>query len=310
MTFQRICTTALLLGAFAAGSAFAQSSRIRANVRGGDSSSGKCTFEVNVDGVAEIEIHGDSGYLRTISGQPASWRRLDCSSHFPNNPGDFRFKGVDGRGRQTLVRDPRGSGGVAVIRIEDPQGGAEGYTGDITWSGGDSHWGGGGNWSSGGSGWDDGWSNNSTGIDYKEAVRVCREQVGRVRNVEPNSVSVRRASMGGNNSDYDLEFNYRDRWSNTGSGRCMVNRYGRLSNFTINGGSYNDRISNNQALTTCEKEVERRLSVSSSDVRVQHGSDPGSGNFLINWQARRDGQIRTGQCVISGNGQLSDFRKY
>ena len=31
----------------------------------------------------------------------------------PRNPGDFRFAGVDGRGRQSLVRDPRG-GGPAV----------------------------------------------------------------------------------------------------------------------------------------------------------------------------------------------------
>ena len=59
-----------------------------------------------------------------------------CTGPLPRNVADFRFSGVDGRGRQTLVSDPRNNRGVAVIRIEDPQGGREGYTFDITWSGG------------------------------------------------------------------------------------------------------------------------------------------------------------------------------
>jgi len=53
----------------------------------------------------------------------------------PGNPANFRFSGVDGRGRQELVRDPR-NGGVAVVRIEDRDNGSEGYTFDLTWSGG------------------------------------------------------------------------------------------------------------------------------------------------------------------------------
>jgi hypothetical protein len=104
-------------------------------MRGGGGDRGKCTLEVVVDGVAEVEIRGDTANLRTLSGQPAQWRRFECNGPIPNNPGDFRFSGVDGRGRQTLVRDPR-NGGVAVVRIEDPQGGSEGYTFDIEWSGG------------------------------------------------------------------------------------------------------------------------------------------------------------------------------
>jgi hypothetical protein len=53
----------------------------------------------------------------------------------PVNPANFRFSGVDGRGRQTLTRDPR-NGGVAIVRIEDPDSGSEGYTFDLTWEGG------------------------------------------------------------------------------------------------------------------------------------------------------------------------------
>src|SRR4051812_19846478 len=117
---------------FAAG---AQPNQRRANISGGgDRDHGKCTVEVVVDGVAEVEIRGDQGNIRTLSGQPAEWRRFECTSPMPPNAGDFRFAGVDGRGRQQLVRDPRG-GSPAVIRIEDPQGGREGYTFDITWGG-------------------------------------------------------------------------------------------------------------------------------------------------------------------------------
>lgn len=113
----------------------AQEDRIRANIRGG-SGDGKCTFEVEIDEVAEVEIRGDQGYLRTISGSPARWRRLDCNQALPYSPNNFKFQGVDGRGRQELLRDPNSNQGVAVIRLEDPKQGREGYTGDIMWRGG------------------------------------------------------------------------------------------------------------------------------------------------------------------------------
>jgi len=50
----------------------------------------------------------------------------------PVDPPNFRFSGVDGRGRQELVRDPR-NGGAVVVQIEDKDGGAEGYTFDLHW---------------------------------------------------------------------------------------------------------------------------------------------------------------------------------
>lgn len=107
----------------------------RATLTGSRGDRGKCTIEVVVDDVAEVEIAGDTGRLRTLSGRPAEWRRMECSDPLPRNPYEFRFIGVDGRGRQTLIRDPRNTRGVAVIRIEDPQGGREGYTFDIEWRG-------------------------------------------------------------------------------------------------------------------------------------------------------------------------------
>lgn len=131
------------------------SSTIRATIRGGSGERGKCTAEVEVDGVAEVGIRGDTGEIRTVSGQPAAWHRLECTAPLPANPADFRFRGIDGRGRQELIADPRTNRGLAVVRIEDPQGGREGYTFDIEWRGG-SIWpsGGAGGWGGGaGSGW-------------------------------------------------------------------------------------------------------------------------------------------------------------
>jgi hypothetical protein len=105
---------------------------IRATILGGGGP-GTCTFEVEVDGAAEVEIRGDQGTLRTTSGSPARWLRLDCSQAMPGNPAGFRFTGVDGRGRQGLIHDPGSNRGTAVIRIEDPKGGRENYTGKVTW---------------------------------------------------------------------------------------------------------------------------------------------------------------------------------
>jgi hypothetical protein len=106
-------------------------------VGGGGPNYGKCTIEVVVDDVAQVEIRGSSANLRTMSGQPAQWRRFECSGPVPGNFPDFRFEGVDGRGSQDLIRDPRNGG--AVVQIVDKDGGSEGYTFDI-------FWGSGGNW--------------------------------------------------------------------------------------------------------------------------------------------------------------------
>ena len=112
-----------------------QVSERRASMRGGGNPyNGKCTIEVVVDGSAEVEIRGDRALLRNLDGRPPEWRRFECTGVMSPNPGDFRFQGIDGRGRQKLVRDPRGNRGVAVVLLEDPDNGAEGYTFDLIWS--------------------------------------------------------------------------------------------------------------------------------------------------------------------------------
>ena len=134
---------------------FAQNvSTFRAQIRGGGGDRGKCTIDILVDDVAEVEIRGDQGILRTISGQPATWRRFECNQPLPQNPLEFHFTGVDGRGRQTLLRDPASNRGTAVVRLEDKDGGREGYTFDIEWrgAGGTGYRGDGGGFDRGGDG--------------------------------------------------------------------------------------------------------------------------------------------------------------
>src|ERR1043166_2142457 len=99
---------------------------------GGSPDRGKCTIEVVVDGAAQVEIRGNTVTLRDLNGRQPQWRRFECTGVMPPNPANFRFQGIDGRGRQTLIQDPR-NGGAAVVQIEDRQGGAEAYTFDITW---------------------------------------------------------------------------------------------------------------------------------------------------------------------------------
>jgi hypothetical protein len=122
-----------VMGLAVAGLGLAQTFPRQASVRGGGNpNEGKCTIEVVVDGAAQVEIRGASAQLVNLKGQPAQWRRFECTSPMPASPNGFRFSGVDGRGRQQLVREPR-NGSPAVIEIEDPDNGSEGYTFDITW---------------------------------------------------------------------------------------------------------------------------------------------------------------------------------
>ena len=130
---QRYLLNLFTIGGLAVIPVSAQTFQRRADITGGgDRNRGKCTIEVVVDGAAEVEMRGDTAVLRNLEGRPPLWRRFVCNSPMPLNPAGFRFAGVDGRGRQTLVRSPEG-GAPAIVRIEDPQNGSEGYTFDVFW---------------------------------------------------------------------------------------------------------------------------------------------------------------------------------
>jgi hypothetical protein len=123
---------------------------LRATIVGSGGPSGRCTIQLSVDGSAEVEVSGDTGHLTTLTGQNADWRRFQCNGALPQNPADFRRVQMAGRGSVRLLRDPRRSGGSAVVRIDDPQSGHANYTFDLQWS--DRQWGGRGGYG-GGPGW-------------------------------------------------------------------------------------------------------------------------------------------------------------
>jgi hypothetical protein len=60
--------------------AVAQTQMINARGNGNGNGGGKCTFEVVVQGRAEVQIRGNQGRVVTESGNPATWRRLDCNA--------------------------------------------------------------------------------------------------------------------------------------------------------------------------------------------------------------------------------------
>lgn len=156
---------------------------INAQITGGGGS-GKCTFEVSIDGAADVEIRGNEGRLRWVGGGGMQWKRLVCNQPLPRNPQNFQFHGVDGRGSQTLVKDPNSNNGVAVIRVDDPQRGAEGYTGDITWDGGNNN----GGWNNGNNG---GWNNGNNGGWNNGNGNWNRNPVGACQNAIRNQAGSR-----------------------------------------------------------------------------------------------------------------------
>lgn len=280
---------------------------MRANITGG-SGDGKCTFEVVVDGVAEVEIRGGQGFLRTISGNPATWRRLVCNQPLPSRPNDFRFQGIDGRGRQDLVRDPNSNGGTAVIRIEDPKSGSEGYTGDIMWRGGSDDRGGGpGGYRDRDRGYDQNRDRDQRGnlgrrVSPDDAANICRSEISN-RNVGGNNMRMEPATQAPDGS-YTVRFTVRG-GGPPRSGFCSVSPNGRILEFQMDRGRDNGRVSRDQAMRICQQEVARRQSMSPDDVRVQVNSESGDGRYLISFQARQNyGRNRSGSCRVSPSGQI------
>ncbi len=80
-TFLRIAILAVLIPSIRANT----ESR-RATIVGGGGGIGKCTIEVSVDDGAEVEVTGDMGLLRTISGQTATGADFNAAWACPATP--------------------------------------------------------------------------------------------------------------------------------------------------------------------------------------------------------------------------------
>ncbi|MEQ1886142.1 MAG: hypothetical protein ABL967_13845 [Bryobacteraceae bacterium] len=166
-----------------------QGQQFRASITGNPSDTrGKCTIEVVVDTIAEIEVRGDTAMMYNVGGgQQPRWVRFQCNAPMPLVPLNFRFQGVDGRGQQSLSRPPL-NGDNAVIRIEDPRGGTEGYTFDMEWNGAGPVPSGGNRGVFGGFGGNRGGFGNNQGgfgqgrginrrMTTEEAIQICEDAV-------------------------------------------------------------------------------------------------------------------------------------
>jgi hypothetical protein len=269
----------------------------RATLIGGNSNGQqKCTVEVVVDGTADVEIRGDRGFLRNLTGQAPQWRRFECTGIVPTNPTDIQFRGIDGRGSQQLVRDPR-NGGSAVVRITDPQGGAQGYTFDLTWSGGSAY----PDRTSNPTIFDNGaygnnrpygnngaYGNDGQRISTDEAIRVCQDNVRQqaAQRFNTSNVEFRRTIVEDNPGRRDVvggSFVIRDS-SNGGYNRQAAHQFsctmnltsGRVQSVQIDqqqlpgayeqrgasngqGGYYGDRVVDTAAARSCEQAVSDRI---------------------------------------------------
>ena len=290
----RIVFAFLAVSAFAGAAYGQQGISRRANmVGGGNANQGKCTIEIIVDGAAEVSIRGDSAILNNLKGQMPQWRRFECSGVMPANPQDFRFAGVDGRGTQTLLRDPR-NGGAAVIQIVDPDNGSEGYTFDMFWGSGYGNGGvSGGYEPQRGRGYngnnDRGYNDRGNGDGYyrrplnrDDAVRACQDAVRReaadhfqIRDLNFRSVAVDNnpgnrdviegyfdASRGGFGRDEAFRFSCSVNFD-TGLVRSAQVEPDRQNSYRNNNGRYDSQDTytslSERALSGCRDAVEYRL---------------------------------------------------
>ena len=146
------------------------SQNIRASISGGGGS-GQCTFEVALNGTAEIQMQGDQASLRTLTGRPAQWRRLDCNQPLPRQPGNVRISGADGYGQQSPVQYADANNGITVIRIDNSNRGNQAYVGAITWNGGN------GNRGNDGTYYDRENENNWGRTSANSAVQGCQDTI-------------------------------------------------------------------------------------------------------------------------------------
>jgi hypothetical protein len=321
-------------------SAFGQST-ITANITGGGGN-GKCTFEVRVGGVANVQIRGNQGYIQTKSGMPAQWVRLKCNQPLPRNPNSFRFAGVDGRGKQYMLKDPAQNNGVAVIRIEDNRNGMEGYTGDIFWNGGNNN---GGNWNggwwndnwNGGGGWDGGGggSQNPSGqwavqsANYGSGNRR-QDVTGNVRRlVNGPNFRVNNQNMGGDpavGADKNLQIIAR---AQNGTVRTFTYREGAMvDSQTFSGGwgggggnnndwgnGNNNNWNKNNVVMNCQNTIRRKIQQDAGGASVNFNGSPRvnkAGSFVMvdgngNGRANNGSQRTfTYHCSMHTNGNVAE----
>ena len=101
-----------------------------------DRRDGRCTIRVRIDDDSDVELRGDQIRIRPLRGGPGRDEGSECNAPLPTsgNIRNFRFRGIDGRGNPRLVQEPASRNYyVAVVNVQDPRGGDEGYTFELSW---------------------------------------------------------------------------------------------------------------------------------------------------------------------------------
>ncbi len=97
---------------------------------------GYCVVRLRVDDEVVVHIRSNRLGFETVRGRDAHDEGSECSQPMPSSSAlaNFRFKGVDGRGRVELAEAPdSGNRYTALVRIQDTKGGDEGYTFRVQW---------------------------------------------------------------------------------------------------------------------------------------------------------------------------------
>ncbi len=132
----RLVAAAGLLSGLATAGEWADITPKRTGDYDANKATGYCMIKVRVDIETIVHVRWDRVAFETMAGTPSSDEGTECSQPLPNGNAlaNFRFRGVDGRGEQTLLEAPSASNSwTARIRIRDSRGGSEGFTGRIEW---------------------------------------------------------------------------------------------------------------------------------------------------------------------------------
>jgi len=212
----------------------------------------------------------------------------------PQFPAEFRFEGIDGRGKQILLRDPNSNRGVAIVRLEDPKGGSEGYTFDLIWKGANGAPSAGygnnsnrPNWSGGGSGWG-GSGNPNSGSGWGGSGGSGGSGWGGSGNS---------GDWGGGPWNGDIR--YRDRGDGSFRNNRGVNDRLTDLDLTINNGSVTVSFATDSG---ARPTLTGRVSRVSGDLVYADVSGNGiSGNIMFRVENRR----RVREVSMDGNGSVS-----
>jgi len=97
---------------------------------------GQCDIRLQVDNEVEVQVRGDSVFIKTIQGRDAyDDGNSECSMPLPDRPvSDFNFEVKEKRGEIRLLAEPsRRNNWSAVVAIRDSSGGLGRYHFRLTW---------------------------------------------------------------------------------------------------------------------------------------------------------------------------------